>query len=135
MSSGLYLTLQCSSLWFLMCKQSIVFLTSFHMYFCGPGRGSDVLATAKLSKWHILSWAIIVLCHAREVGGRLLTVAIIRTMRKTCAARTLALTYSIANNSPNSKYIHCCIHCLVNACFILTDRVAATCPCALHHVR
>ena len=85
MISGLYICLHRESLWFRMCRVSMIFLMSCHIYLrspawvenyvimhsifwgirtCVPGRGSGCFATFRLSKWHMLSYDKMIFCQS-----------------------------------------------------------------------
>ena len=76
---------QRGSMWFLMWSSLIIFMTSSHIYWRSPGRGSGFLATFKLLTWHMLSYEM------TSFSSLLLFCAQMHQLAMSGSARTLVL--------------------------------------------
>ncbi len=73
------------SLWFLKWSESISLFMSLHRYCKSPGRGNSFLATLRLSRWHMLSYAKKIFCLSFLVSWLRAEIIHTRIIKKTCA--------------------------------------------------
>ena len=122
----------------------MIFITSSHMYWKSPGRGSGVLATFKLLTWHMLSYETTIFFQSSLVLCPNAATSQVKISKNTCTGpsdlcqdskigKTLMIITSIG---VLGVHVICCYVLLVVRLvgeLLLTGKVAATFEYVLLH--